>query len=100
MPPKQAAALYSCDDSAQTRLMQNMQDCYTLMLPDSPLDLPYDAAFVNHPDISWIAENNCVRRSDAYSIVVQSNHGWQNQYDESERENITAHLIHQPHVYR
>ena len=30
--------------------------------------------------------------------MVQSNHGWQNQYDESERENITAHLIHQPYV--
>lgn len=78
-PAPQTLALLPLDpDDASAVQNVRMSGCFTLMLPlPQGFTLPFSAAQVEHPVLSWIAANHTKpERGAAPAIVVHSNNAW------------------------
>lgn len=95
-PPLQAIPLLP-ESSALTETLEkvSMLPCWTLLLGfDTPLDCPFDAAFVKSGPISWIARNNSKPGRDSRETwVIQANSEWSEHMVEAAREAVQAELL-------
>lgn len=74
---------------------RKMAGCYALMLGfDKALSLPWEAAKVSHPAISWICVNSSKPgRPQGYSLLVHSSNNWAERHIDDDPDVITAQLI-------
>ena len=72
-----------------------MQGCWTMMLNfAAPLDLSFDAAFINQGRLSWIANNSHKpQRSGLPTWVLHANTAWSEQHLEADASDVATLLI-------
>lgn len=95
-PAPQTAALLPLDpDDAKALEDVRINGCFTLMLPlQEGFTLPFSAAQVEHPVLSWIAANHTKpQRSDTPTLVVHSNNGWADAHLDTELDDVKAKLV-------
>jgi renalase len=97
IPAPQAAVLLQSVAPALTAIAAttNMRGCWTLMLQfASPVSLPFDAAFVHHSALSWIARDNSKPgRAGLESWVLQASPEWSEAHLEDAADDVAAALI-------
>jgi photolyase PhrII len=95
-PPVQSAHLLrhaSPSLSDQCRDIDMRPTWATMLAFDGPLELDFDAAFVNTGPLSWVAHNaSKPGRDDAHTWVLHADHEWAKQHLELEADDITARL--------
>ena len=95
VPAEQAHALLPGSFAAHAALANTkMLGCYALMLGFAqPLELGWQAAFVNDADISWISNDNSKPgRPDYYSLLVHSTNRWAEDNIDADHETVSAYL--------
>lgn len=97
-PPAQTAALLAdvAPEIARRALEVVMKPCWVLMLAfDSPLELPFDGAFINHGPLSWIARmgSKPSRPTRPDTWVVHASPEWSTARLEALREDVTVPLL-------
>jgi renalase len=72
-----------------------MIGCFTLMIGlEQPLDLSWDAAYVERADIGWIAVNSGKpARPEPYCLVVHSTNAWAESHMGDDLESVKRHLL-------
>ena len=72
-----------------------MIGCFTLMIGlEQPLDLSWDAAYVERADIGWIAVNSSKPgRPEPYCLVVHSTNAWAESHMGDDLESVKRHLL-------
>ncbi|SNX28084.1 hypothetical protein SAMN06295945_0404 [Polynucleobacter meluiroseus] len=97
VPAPQAEALAASHDQRIKNLAQSvhMQACWTVMARfEKKMDLPYDAAFINHERLSWICRNNSKpERVGLESWVIHATPQWSQKNVELTAEEATAELL-------
>ena len=97
MPSPQAAALLceSAPDMAELTALVSMRACHALMLTyDSPLNLPFDAAFVNDGPLRWIARDNSKPgRGSKETWLLHTSAEWSEKHVEHSVEEIAVLLL-------
>lgn len=96
IPPEQIKPLILNTFEHHEYLNQiKMQSCYSLMLGfETPLDLPWQAAFVQHPMISWISVNSSKpMRPVDFSMVVHASNDWADRHLESDLNWVKAQML-------
>jgi renalase len=97
MPAPQAAALLAqpAPHLAELAAPVTMRACHALMLCyDEPLNLPFDAAFVNDGPLRWIARDNSKPGRDSKEIwVLHASAEWSERYVERSAQEIAALLL-------
>merc|ERR1711879_750107 len=105
LPPRQAAPLLEESPALAHACSVNMMPCWTLLLAlDSPLQEPWDAAFVKDSPITWVARNSSKPERDPQETwVIQASHEWSQRHCDDSRERIQTalltefqHLTHTP----
>ena len=93
--PQSSALLPDSSPLRQQIESARMTGCFTLMLGlERPLDLAWDAAYVEHADIGWIAVNSSKpSRPDSYCLIVHSTNAWAESHMEDDRDAIKEHLL-------
>lgn len=96
IPPQQAATLLEKSNSPLAAHCHSaMLPCWTLLLAlDTPVDTPWDAAFVEDSPIAWLSRNNSKpQRQPQEAWVIQANHRWSQQHCDSNRTLVQAELL-------
>jgi len=97
MPAPQATVLLSepAPDLAELVGSVTMRACHTLILCyDEPLNLPFDAAFVNNGPLRWVARDNSKPdRGDKEIWLLHASAEWSERYVENSAEEIAALLL-------
>lgn len=97
LPAPQARSLVASVDHSLEALGSsvNMQGCWTVMFrPSEALDMPFDAAFINHEIISWMARNNSKpEHTGKESWTIHANPQWSQQWLELEKEEASRQII-------
>jgi renalase len=72
-----------------------MHGCWALMLQyDTPLALPFDAAFINRGPLRWLARDNSKPgRGARETWLLHANAAWSDAHLESNAEDIAAQLL-------
>jgi len=96
-PASQSAALVGefADFAARIRTAETAP-CWAVMLAfDDPLDVPWDAAFMDDSPLSWIARNTSKpgRPPSPDCWVLHASASWSTQHLEDSRDSVTAELI-------
>ncbi len=93
--PQAAPLLAEAPDLAVAARSVTMAGCYAVMLAfESPLDLPFDGAFVNVGPLSWIARNSSKPGRDGPETwVLHANPEWSEAHIEDGPEQVTPVLI-------
>jgi hypothetical protein len=96
-PAPQTAELIP-PDFKQRDLIQSttMRPCFSLMLGLSkPLSLPFQAAFINNADLSWLALNATkpARDAQAPTVLVHSSAAYAAAQTDADRAAVTTHLL-------
>lgn len=95
-PAPQTMALLPLDPSDMEALEGvRMNGCFTLMLQLKPgMGLPFAAAQVHHPIISWIAHNNTKPgRDEGNEIVVHASNQWSDANLEEPPEQVQRRML-------
>lgn len=84
-----------CFGFANVARAATMQCCWTLMLRyDTPLPLDFDAAFVNHGPLRWVARNSSKPgRSGLETWAVHASAAWSEAHIEDDAETVATELI-------
>lgn len=97
LPAPQVSTLVASVDHSLAALSSsvNMQGCWTAMVrPPRALDMPFDAAFINHEIISWMSRNNSKPgRTGQESWVIHANPQWSQQWIELDKEEARKRII-------
>jgi len=97
LPAPQAATLLAAaaPDQAALAAAHRMRPCWALALRyDKPLDLGFDAAFVNEGPLRWIARDSSKPgRPPAESWLLHASPVWSEQYLEASPDTVTADLL-------
>ncbi len=97
MPAPQAAALLNepALEMAEQAKSVTMRACHALMLAyDSPLELPFDAAFVNDGPLRWVARDNSKPgRNGRETWLLHASAEWSEQHVEHSAKEIAALLL-------
>lgn len=95
-PPAQAAALLGqTDPLAGKAAAIQMDPCWALMLGlDAPVEVDFDAAFVNDGPLAWIARNSAKpQRSGGEAWVVHARSDWSREHLEENKESVAAQML-------
>lgn len=95
LPPAQAADLLGAGHPLHARLANvAMQPCWALMLGyHEPLDLDFDAAFVNQGPLAWIARNDSKPgRAGPPAWVVHASAAWSARHLEHDAQTVATAL--------
>jgi predicted NAD/FAD-dependent oxidoreductase len=97
MPSPQAAALLAepCPSLSALAAAQRMLPCWTVMAQlAEPVQLGFDAAFVNASPLRWLARNNSKpERSGRECWVLQANAGWSAEHLEDDADSVARALL-------
>jgi predicted NAD/FAD-dependent oxidoreductase len=97
VPAPQAAPLLRALAPAQAALASatTMQACWTLMLDyDAPLALDFDAAFVNHGPLRWLARDSSKPgRAGRESWLLHASAAWSDAHLELDAQQVGALLL-------
>ena len=94
--PQTIALAKSIDLSIEALAMNaNMQGCWTVMASFAEkLNLPFDAAFINHEIISWVARNNSKpNREGLETWTIHANPQWSQEYIELDKEEASKRIL-------
>jgi predicted NAD/FAD-dependent oxidoreductase len=72
-----------------------MTGCFALMLGfDAPLDLPFDAALIDDPTLSWLSvDTSKPGRPPTASLTVLSRNDWAQAHMEDDVHQVQAHML-------
>ena len=72
-----------------------MQGCWAVMLrPGAPLDLPFDAAFVNDGPLRWVARNGSKPGRDGQETwTLHASSAWSEAHIEDDSDSVTQALV-------
>jgi len=96
IPPAQAREILGpFAESFQGKLDTVMDACWAVMASfDAPLDLDFDAGFVNGSPLSWIARNSTKPgRSSRECWILHGSRQWSREHVESEPGNVKQELL-------
>lgn len=97
IPAPQAMPLLRpvADDLATLAASANMRGSWALMLRfDAPVALPFDAAFVNHGPLRWIARDSSKPgRSGPETWLLHARAEWSEAHLEDDAEQVAAQLL-------
>ena len=97
MPPAQASALLPTDTELRSKAaLVSMRPCYALMVAfSSPLEVPFDAAFVESSRLSWIAKMGSKpgQAKSPERWVLHSSTAWSEQHLEDDLDWVRAELL-------
>ncbi|MDL2355875.1 MAG: FAD-dependent oxidoreductase, partial [Pseudomonadota bacterium] len=97
LPAPQAAPLLREVAPVQAALAQSttMPGCWALMLQyPAPLALGFDAAFVNHGPLRWVARDSAKPgRGGAESWLLHASAAWSETHIEDDADSVAAHLL-------
>ena len=97
IPAKQSAELLPSHCQFYHQLPQEcMKGCYTIMLGfTGPLNLPYDAALIHDPMLSWISLNHTKPgRLSSPALVIHSTNDWAKSHLDNDITQVHAQLTH------
>jgi predicted NAD/FAD-dependent oxidoreductase len=98
-PPPQTLSLFgSCSPMlAETISKVTMAPCWAVMVQmHKPIELPFDAAFVNNSPLSWIARNSCKPKRDATDCwVLHASASWSRRHLEESPDAVAGALVEQ-----
>lgn len=95
-PPVQTAALLGEAHPLTPQVRQaTLAPCWAAMAAwDAPLDVAWDAAFVNDGPIGWVARNGSKPgRTHAHAWVLHASPAWSTTHLEGDRTQVAAQLI-------
>ncbi len=96
IPVPQSAAILPDELRASLPAIQTpMTGCFALMLGfDGSLDLPFDAALINDPTLSWLSvESSKAGRQSAASITVLSRNDWAQAHMEDDVTQVQEQML-------
>lgn len=95
-PPRQASAVFATQrELAETILAVPMAPCWAVMVElERPLGLAFDAAFVHHSPLSWIARNNSKpHRAGHETWVLHATAEWSQKHLEEDCDEVLVKLL-------
>jgi photolyase PhrII len=95
-PPDQASNLLPPSHSFHKQLNQiEMEPCWSVLIElESPLDLQFDAAFINEGPISWIAcDSSKPGRPPGVAWIIHATANWTKRHLEDEPDEVLAELL-------
>lgn len=94
-PPAQSAALLEGHPLADVIALAEMAPCMAVMAAwDDPLELDFDAAFVNVGPLAWVARNGSKPgRRHACSWVLHASHSWSAEHLEQSPDEVVSPLL-------
>ena len=94
-PPSQTQALLGAEHPLAGLLGKvDMQPCWALMLGfEDKLDVPFDAAFVNHGPLSWLARNGHKPGRQGEAWVAHASPEWSTQWLEADFDQAADALL-------
>lgn len=97
-PPVQAAALVNGQSCIAKRMESvHMKPTWAVMLAlEEPTDIPYDAAFINHGPLSWIARDSSKPGRDGdqqETWVIHASQAWTSDHLEASKEEAQQWLV-------
>lgn len=97
VPAPQAVPLLAPVSSslASAAARARMQGCWALMLSfDAPLDLSFDAAFVNDGPLRWVARNRSKPGRDGQETwTLHASSAWSEEHIEDDSDSVTQILV-------
>ncbi|WP_164103864.1 FAD-dependent oxidoreductase [Candidatus Laterigemmans baculatus] len=95
-PPRQAAAVFASQrELAEAISAVEMAPCWAVMVElERTLGLEFDAAFVHHSPLNWIARNNSKpHRGGNETWVLHATAEWSQKHLEEERDEVLVKLL-------
>jgi renalase len=97
LPAPQARNLLNdlCHDLAELASSAFMRGCWSLMVRFThPIGLPFDAAFVNHGPLGWIAlDSSKPERGGTETWLLHANVEWSENHIEDDAEDVASSLL-------
>ena len=94
--PQTADLLAAAPELQHAARNVEMSGCWAVMLGfDSPLDLPFDGAFVHESSLSWVARNSSKPNRDRSneSWVLHGSPTWTDQHIDDDSESVLPELV-------
>ena len=94
--PQSAEFLTAARELRQVAEAAEMSGCWAVMIGlKAPLDLPFDAAFVDNSPLSWIARNDSKpgRNNEGECWVLHASTQWTANYLEAEPDDVARQLV-------
>jgi renalase len=89
--------LRDLEQATQLATESNMEPCWALLLNlKNTLQLPFAAAFINHGNLAWVAQNNSkLSRPAGFDFVLHANPHWSKDYLEADRAWVEKTLFNE-----